>query len=66
MYIYRAFHNYYEKTVNAYITEQRINKAKLLLTETNLPVYGVAEKVGFENHTYFCKLFKKRTGFSPS
>ena len=65
-YLYRAFHNYYEKTVNAYITEQRINKAKLLLTETNLPVYGVAEKVGFENHTYFCKLFKKRTGFSPS
>ena len=65
-YLYRAFHKNYEKTVNAYITEQRINKARSLLAETNLPVYGIAEKVGFENHTYFCKLFKKRTGFSPS
>lgn len=65
-YLYRSFHNYYEKTVNEYITEQRINKAKSFLLKTNLPVYVIAEKVGFENYTYFCKLFKRKTGFSPS
>lgn len=65
-YLYRAFRDYYEKTVNEYITEQRINRAKSFLTETGLPVYAIAEKIGFENHTYFCKLFKKQTGLSPS
>lgn len=65
-YLYRAFRNYYEKTVNEYITEQRINKAKTFLEKTNIPVYAIAEKIGFENHTYFCKLFKKQTGLSPS
>lgn len=65
-YLYRSFHDYYEKTVNEYITEQRMNKAKSFLSKTNLPVYVIAEKIGFENHTYFCKLFKRKTGFSPS
>lgn len=65
-YLYRSFHEYYGQTVNDYITGQRINRAKTLLVETTEPVYSVAEKIGFENHTYFCKLFKKKTGLSPS
>ena len=65
-YLYRSFHECYGQTVNDYITERRIDKAKTLLTETTDPVYSIAEKTGFENHTYFCKLFKKKTGSSPS
>ena len=65
-YLYRAFHDSYGKTVNEYITEQRINKAKTFLTKTNLPVYAIAENIGFENHTYFNKLFKKELDISPS
>ena len=65
-FLYRSFHECYGQTVNDYITERRMNKAKTLLTETTEPVYEIAEKIGFENHTYFCKLFKKITGMSPT
>lgn len=65
-YLYRTFQKFYRKTVNAYITERRIAKAKLLLAETNAPVYEIAESIGFDNYTYFCKLFKKQTGMSAT
>ena len=64
-YLYQAFHNSFRCTVNAYITEQRLKEAKELLVNTDAPVYTIAEKVGIDNYTYFCKLFKKRTGVTP-
>lgn len=65
-YLYRAFHSNFDCTVNAYITEQRLQKAKALLADTDDPVYMIAERVGLDNDTYFCKLFKKATGFTPT
>lgn len=65
-FLYRSFHNYYGKTVNDYITERRIARASSLLKETTAPVYEIAESIGFENYTYFCKLFKKQTGLSAT
>ncbi len=65
-YLYQAFHSNFGCTVNAYITEQRIKKAKELLSDTDDPVYIIAERVGLDNDTYFCKLFKKATGFTPT
>lgn len=64
--LYRSFKNYHGTTVNEYITAVRIEKAKLLLTETAEPVYSVGEKIGIDNYTYFCKLFKKKVRMSPS
>ena len=64
-YLYQSFHAYYGCTVNEYITNQRIKKAQLLLKETTEPVYQIAESIGIENYTYFCKLFKLKTGISP-
>jgi YesN/AraC family two-component response regulator len=29
-----------------------------------MPIYQIAESVGVENYTYFCRLFKKMTGVS--
>lgn len=64
--LYEAFKNHYGCTVNDYITEQKIKKASLLLKESSKPIYSIAESLGFDNYTYFCKLFKKKTGFTPS
>jgi len=64
-YLYEGFRRYYGVTVNEYITNLRINKAKKLLTETKKPVYEICEEVGVDNYTYFCRLFKKRVGMSP-
>lgn len=64
-YLYESFHAYYDCTVNEYISAQRIKKAQTLLKETSEPVYRIAEMIGIENYTYFCKLFKRKTGISP-
>lgn len=54
------------KTFTEYVTEMRIEKAKVLLRGTNLKVYEIAESVGFANAEYFSKIFKKVTGKSPN
>ena len=63
--LYSAFRNYCNCTVNEYITDCRIARAKELLTTTAEPVYKIAEEIGVENYTYFCKLFKRKTGVTP-
>lgn len=44
----------------------RVEQAKRLLVQTDLPVQAVGEKVGFPNANYFFKLFKKMTGRTPN
>lgn len=65
-YLYNAFHENLNCTVNDYITSQRIKRAEKLLIETNLPICSVAEEVGISNYTYFFRLFKKINGSSPN
>lgn len=52
------------------ITEQvnmvRIEKAKRLLQESDLAIVEAAKRVGFSDRSYFCKVFKKLVGLSPS
>jgi two-component system response regulator YesN len=43
----------------------RLERAKLLLLTTELRVYEVAERVGFEDVNYFSVRFKKMFGVSP-
>ena len=64
--LYSLFRERFNKTVIEHITEMRIEKAKKLLRETQSTIYEIAEAVGFDNHTYFCRLFKKREGFSAT
>ena len=63
--LYDAFSAHFGITVNAYITRQRMTRAKQLLRETEEPVYRVAELIGIRNYTYFCRLFKEKTGSTP-
>jgi AraC-like DNA-binding protein len=43
----------------------RLNEAKRLLVESDLKIYDIAFKIGYNNNTYFCKLFKKEFGLTP-
>lgn len=54
------------KTTRQYIQEQLIEKAKQQLATTSLSVNEVAYALGFEYPQYFCRLFKSRTGKTPS
>jgi AraC-like DNA-binding protein/ligand-binding sensor protein len=64
--LYRAFRARFDCTLNEFVTEARMDQAKQLLNQTDQPVYAIASAVGIENYTYFCKLFKKKTGQSPA
>lgn len=48
-----------------FLNEVRIEQAKILLKQTNLKVYEIAEKVGYSNTKYFTDVFKKITGMTP-
>lgn len=49
----------------SYLNEHRIAQAKLLLKNSNMSIIDVAVAVGFENQSYFSKIFKSLTGMTP-
>jgi YesN/AraC family two-component response regulator len=49
-----------------YLTKIRIEEAKILLKETDLMAYEIAEKVGIPDSSYFSTCFKKYAGLSVS
>lgn len=51
---------------NVYLTNLRIQQAKLLIRTTDLAIAEVAESTGYKDHFYFSRVFKKETGFSPT
>ena len=48
-----------------YLIQERMKKAKLLLLTTDLKIYEIAEKVGFEDMNYFSQRFKQVIGLTP-
>lgn len=53
-------------SVNRYIQNQRIEHAKRLLCETVLSITEISEQCGFSCIYYFCRSFKKHTGYTPT
>lgn len=49
-----------------YLNRIRIEKACGLLRENNLSISQVSSAVGYSEHSYFCRVFKKITGKTPS
>lgn len=52
-------------TLHEYILQTRIEKAKVLLINTNDPVKSIADSTGFNNDSHFCKVFRKFMSISP-
>jgi AraC family transcriptional regulator len=48
-----------------YIMRQRIERAKALLMNTDLPVGTVAQEVGFASPSHFAQQFRRLVGVSP-
>ena len=50
------------QTFIEYLSEKRIEEAKLLALNERFTIKDIAERVGYLNTTYFCKVFKRVTG----
>lgn len=48
-----------------YVTQKKISKAKVWISEGNLKIYEISERLGFDSAFYFSKVFKKVEGCSP-
>lgn len=62
----RAFKELTGTSPSKYMVELKLNEAKLLLYNTNLPIKEISYSLNFENPDYFPIFFKKRTGKTPS
>ena len=66
-YLSRLFRKYSDTTFNAWLTRCRMEAAKKLLTEKpDLLLRDVAACVGYEDSSYFTKVFHQYTGQTPS
>lgn len=52
-------------TLYKYQEQVRIRSARELLSDTNLSIRLIADKVGFKTHSHFGKVFKQSTGMTP-
>ena len=52
-------------SVMQWINRHTIQKAKVLLRYSDLPVWEIAERMNFANPSFFSKFFKKETGMTP-
>lgn len=62
---YRVFQTYLKMTPTDYIRSYRIQIACRLLAESHIPVTEVGNACGMENASYFGKVFREATGFTP-
>jgi len=53
------------ENLSTYLSRLRVEKAAALLVGTNLPLYTIANTCGFEDQSWFSKIFKTHTGMSP-
>ena len=48
-----------------YMTQRRLECARRLLTDTELPIVEIASEVGFESQSHFTTLFRKHISMTP-
>ena len=66
VYLGRLFRKTYGMYFNEYLLKIRVEEAKKLLRQTDLRMYEIAEKIGFQNVDYFVTQFEKLEQRSPS
>lgn len=66
VYFRRVFTNYYNMSPKQFLIDIRINKAKQLLSEGAMKINVIASNCGFSNQYHFCRIFKEKTGLTPT
>lgn len=64
-YFSKVFKDEMKCNFNAYLNQVRIEMSKKLLADDSVALVDIATLVGYEDQSYFTKVFKKMTGVSP-
>lgn len=64
-YLCRVFRAHTGTTPMGYLQKVRMREADKLLSLTDLPVYTIAERLGYEDPSYFSRVFRSLHGVSP-
>jgi AraC-like DNA-binding protein len=63
------FHRQFKKTTgltpHQFVVQRRVEQAKILLAQANLPIIEVAARVGFLDQSHFTTTFRKLTSMTP-
>jgi AraC family transcriptional regulator len=61
----RLFKKITSATPHSYLASLRVERARRLLAETDLPLAEVGARVGYESQSHFTKVFREATGLTP-
>lgn len=62
----RVFTQFMGDTPYQYILKKKMEKAKVLISETDISMKDIAFELGFQSYGNFCKLFKRETDKNPN
>lgn len=65
-YLSAYFSQHVSEGFSEYLNRIRVEKACEFLKDSRYPISQVSAKVGYSDHSYFCRVFKKITGRTPS
>ena len=65
-YLSKLFKEQTGKSIASYAVQQKIKEAKRLIREQNLNFSQISDKLAFDNPQYFCRVFKRITGMTPT
>ena len=66
VYLRKLFAHSMNISVKQYIQKLRIEKAKILLTSTTYSISETADACGYSGIYHFCRIFKQKTGYTPT
>ncbi len=61
----RRFRTSMDTSPHAFVLDQRVERAKTMLTRTNTPLPEIAVRCGFADQSHLNRVFKKRIGTTP-
>ena len=65
-YLSALFKRELDVSFSDFVINARIRRAKFLLTQSDEPLYSIAEQTGFHDASYLVKVFKRYAGMTPN